>query len=509
MRKLSHRLSALAVLLCALCALFDVPPARAAAPKVRALLIACENFQRLGSLAPSTSNNVYTLTEVLTQMRESLVSLRTEIDNVGSPEQLASAIQTAFNGAQPTDICLLYISTHGRFRPEAPEYPAVITLTDGSSEFEIDGAGLQALLDMVPGVKVVWLDACNSGAMMGKGVTPNLNDRPVLPFHREDYKVLTSAGGNELSWNWSDSEQNRPISQGSSYFAKALAGGLGLHGQYSADLNQDGDITLNEMYRYLLDSHGSSTVHVYPQEDDFVLFHYDPRAPRSPHPDALLSAVSFSSDTLSTEDPFIDFSFTVHRPTQLQYQLVYSKNGAWDWDHARRIRDTYDSDSTPESGDSPVQPGRKERSIEAPALREDTSGYALLQILSIDEQGPKVLFSKLLAVVPTVGDPRLWIDAFGEQFTLSPGDELAMQVVHEFPVQLTVGVYDAQGKRVRRLATKQTSRPLHLMPEGSMFYWNGCDSEGNRVPPGAYTLRASAYVGDAQYRAELEIELLN
>ena len=514
MRKPLHRLIALSLLLCAAFLLAAPPSALADAPKVRALLIACENFLYLDSLAPSTSNNVFSLVEVFTQMSDSLVSLHTEIDSIGSEQRLDEVIRAAFAGAQPEDVCLFYVSTHGRFRPEAPEYPAVITLTDGITEFEIDGSRLQALLDGIPGMKVVLIDACNSGAMAGKGVIPNLNDQPTRPFHRLDYKVLTSAGGNELSWNWSETEQNRPLSLGSSYFAKALANGLGLHGQYGADLDQNGEITLSEIYRYLLDNHGSSTVHVYPQDDDYVLFPCDPRAPRPPDPANLLSTISFASDVLRADEPQIEFSFTVHQPARLQYQLVYAKNGAWDWDQAALFPDVYETGEDGEPADSDarggvVLPGRKQRSIEVSGIGEGDFGYALLQILTLGDPGPEVHINKLLAVVPIAGDPNLRIDAFGEQFTLSPEEELAVQVVHEFPLQLTVSVHDAQGLRLRRLAVDQTSRPLRLMPEGSLFYWNGCDENGNRVPPGTYTLYACAYVGDTLHEAGLEIELLN
>jgi len=508
MPKYSRRLVVFCALLCAALCLF-APPAQANQPQIHALLIAGEGFLRLASLAPTTSNNVHTLAEVLSMYDEAVASLHTAIDEIGAHEQLRGAFQTAFRNAGPEDICLLYISTHGRFRPAAPEYPAVITLTDGITEFEIDGMELQAMLDDIPGVKVVLIDACNSGAMMGKGVIPNLNDQPILPFRREDYKLLTSAGGNELSWNWSETEQNRPISLGSSYFAKALAAGLGLHGQYGADLNQDGEITLNEIYRYLLDNHGSSTVHVYPQDDDLMLFRYDPRAPRAQDSKGVLSAISFSCDTLTVEEPTIDFEFTVHRPVRLQYQLVYAKRGAWDWDGADRLLDQYEPAPGSNASDGTVQPGRKRRSIEVSGIQADTSGYALLLIMALEEQGPEVYFSKLLAVLPTQGDPEMSIETFGEQFTLATEEELAVQVAHRFPLQLTVSVHDGEGHRIRRLATERTSRPLHLMPEGSLFYWNGRDDQGNRVPPGTYAIRAFAYVGNKRYEAELAIDLLD
>lgn len=501
------------ILLWCLCACVALPlaspsPTQAATPKIHALLIGCQNFPFLRNLAPAMANNVYTLSTILTQMSDSLASLTTFVDEISSAEGLATAIRTAFANAQPGDTCLFYISSHGRFRPEAPEYPAVIFLTDGITEGEITGEQLQAMLDPIPGTKLVLLDACNSGAMIGKGVIPNLNDQPVRPFHTEAYKVLTSAGGNELSWNWSNTADT-PLLQGSSYFAKALADGLGLYGQYSADLNRDGAITLDEIYRYLLRNHGSSTVHVYPQRDDTALFHYDPRAAQPADPAKLISSVSFSDDVLTADHPEIEFSFTAHQAVRMRYELVYYRNDTWDWDHVKLTLDTYDSDPESDTSDGTVLPGRKPpRTIVFKDIAPDVSGYILLRIITLDDNGPMVYSSKLLAVMPTTGDPHLRIDAFGEQFDLLPTDEIAIQVVHTFPVQLTVGIYDENNKLVYRLAENQTSRPLHLMPEGSLFYWNGCDESGARVPAGTYTIKAHTDVGPTPYETSAQIELL-
>ena len=501
-----RKIRQIAGLLCATLLVLTIyrAPAHAAPRRIRALLVACERFRTLPSLAPTTSNNVYTLAEVLTQMRSSLVSLRTEIDTISSQAGLADAIRAAFVGAQPDDICLLYISSHGRFRPEAPEFPAVLTLSDGFSEGEITGFALQELLDGVPGTKLVLIDACNSGALLGKGVTPNLNDQPVLPFRSPDYKVLTSAGGNELSWNWSSLDaQGNALAQGSSFFAKGVAGGLGLHGQYTADLDRNGSITLNELYRHLLRNHGSSTVHVYPQDDDFVIATYDPREMRPMDDSNLLSAISFTSDVLTQEAPEIDFAFTAHQPVQLQYQLVYYRENNWDWAGAQFYPDTQEAE------DGTVQPGRKHRSIRVADIDAASAGYALLQIMTTGGRGAEVFFSKLIAILPSEGDPGLRLDTFGEEFLLGPAEELAIQVAHRFPVRLTVQVHDAQGMLLRTLAAEQTSRPLHLMPEGSLFYWNGRDEAGERVPPGAYTVRAEAYVGETLHTQELVFTLLD
>ena len=60
--------------------------------------------------------------------------------------------------------------------------------------------------------------------------------------------MLTSASGFESSWYY-DSEG---LSAGAvSYFASALSSGLGLYGKPEADVNGNGEVTLEELRRYL------------------------------------------------------------------------------------------------------------------------------------------------------------------------------------------------------------------------------------------------------------------
>ena len=495
---------ALAVML-ACCAV----PARAAeAPTVRALLVACTDFVSMPSLAPATSNNVNSLARTLTHYGDSLAALYTEIGTVADEEDLAAAIAKAFAAAGPNDLCLFYISTHGKYRPDMPEQPGVLTLSDGRRESELTGEQLQRLLDAVPGIKLVLIDACNSGALLGKGILPNFNERPALPFHAGAYYVLTSAGGNELSWNWGGEDADGTLAQGSSYFATALVHGLGLHGHYGADDDKDGSITLQEIYRYLLDNHGSSTVQVYPQQADPILFQYATMPEANGTARQTLSGITVESDALSAEEPVINFSFTVHRRTRLQYQLVYYRNGAWDWQHAQRFLDTYEPETGSDVSDGSMGVGRKNRAIDASGIDAESSGYVLLQIITLHDTYPEVYFSKVLPVLPLYGDPGLRLDTFGETFAFAPGKELTIQAVHAFPVRVSLAVYDAEGALVRRLADGQVSRPLQLQPEGSLFYWNGQDADGWPVLPGTYTLRASASVGGVRHRAELTIDIV-
>lgn len=69
--------------------------------------------------------------------------------------------------------------------------------------------------------------------------------------------VLTSASGFESSWYY-DSEG---LTTGAvSYFASALSSGLGLYGKPEADMNNNGEVTLEELRRYLSAAVPSSSV---------------------------------------------------------------------------------------------------------------------------------------------------------------------------------------------------------------------------------------------------------
>jgi len=111
---------------------------------------------------------------------------------------------------------------------------------------------------------------------------------------------------------------------------------------------------------------------------------------------------------------------------------------------------------------------------------------------------PWLASSRVLCVPPASGDPQLKITA-QEGFCPSQQEELGFVVQHLYPCELTVTIEDAQGKTVRRLASRQASRPQQLAPKGSTFCWNGRRSNGDTAEPGAYTIRVRAYIGEDVY----------
>ena len=461
----------------------------------RALFVACENFLSADSIAPSASNNVRLLSGVFAQTASS-ESISIENGTISSVAALGESISETFAGADDGDVSLFFLSTHGLYDPSRPDMPARLLLSDGVNEDSITASQLASFLDRVPGTKVVILDACNSGAFIGKGMPVSVVRTMTLPLCKPGYKVITSSGGNEDAFYWNSSDEYGLL--GSSYFTLALARGLTQHGQYGADQNRDGAVTLSELYDYLLRANGTSTAQFYPEADDFVLVSYDPDAALGQLPPPI-SQFSLGNTILSFDDPTLSFSYTANQPVRVSYQIVYHRQGRWLWENAQRILDTTESE------DGLVSAGRKERtlSLSVDSLSSDAAGYALLQVIAESDRGPEVFESRLLCVQPIVGNPQLSLYA-PLSLILGSGRELVVEARHDFPVSLTLDVCTVGGQRVRRLARSASSRPISLDPEASLFYWDGKDETGRYVPAGQYALRLSTRVGGREYNAVFE-----
>ena len=272
-------------------------------------------------------------------------------------------------------------------------------------------------------------------------------------------------------------------------------------GSFGADENRDGAITLTELRRRLLQSHGAATVRTYPEDSDFALFSYDLSAVSSRRRETSIEGITFSGDTLSADAPVIDFSFNVVRTAQVAYQLVYRRQGIWDFDQSTLIYDNNGDFGSYAIAGRALSPGLKERSITLNTADAQSSGYVLLQILVIEKGLPSVVWSKVLCVPPTTSDPELRVHV-QDTFCPESGEELTFVVYHGVPCELTVTIEDEAGQTVRRLSSRQASRPEQLSAPGSTFCWNGTDSQGKLVNAGLYRVRVKAYVGTERYEVE-------
>lgn len=459
----------------------------------RALLVGCDRFLSQPETTPSSQNNVEKMARTLSGGTMALDVLMTRPDGVGSLGELAGLVLDAFDAADEDDVSIFYISTHGLWQEDMGSSGVTLLLSDGEREVGVTAIQLRTMFDQIPGKKLLILDACHAGAMIGKGVNAPL----MNVFSGPDYVVICSSGGAEKSWFWSGEIDGERLA-GAGYFSGALVRALSVEGGFCADDNRDGVITLTELKRCLLDSHGASVVRTYPEESEFPVMTYDVSRYTGRSRDALVEGVSFESDVLLPQEPTVNFTFNVVSSVQVAYQIVYHRQGRWDFDSAQLIYDNNGAFGAWALPGRTLSPGMKQRSITIDRAKAEDSGYVLLQLLTIERGMPAVVCSRVLCVPPETGDPLLRVEA-PAAFCPDDYEELTFTVRHDVPCEMTVTIVNADGKTVRRLSSRQGSRPEMLDPAGTCFTWDGMTSDGSRAPDGQYFIKVRAYVGEERY----------
>lgn len=468
----------------------------------RALLIGIDDFVSKPSAYPSSTNNVYAMQEMFQQARNPLTTLLLPDAPVTSAKELAMLIHDTFGDARDGDVSYLYISTHGLYDPANGVEPALL-LSDGMVESSIRPQELEAAFDGIAGTKVLILDACNSGAFIGKGMA----SRPdKVYFQRDDFKVLCSSGAMEESWYWSarQTDGETEDAQGAFYFTQALCDALSAENGYPADRNRDGVVTLLELYDYLLLNHAASTPQVYPQSDGFELFGYDLGEPmpagleRSPIMD-----VTFSGTLLDQSQREITIEYIAMRPVRVAYQIVYQREHKWEFQNAQLIYDEAERFTAFGDQEGAVSAGRKVRTLNLNALPSDAYGYVLIQLVSIEQGKLRVHAGRVLCVLPGDGEQALSVQAEAS-LKAGSGQELAIFVAHDYPCALSVSVVDMEGRVVHRMCHRSSTRPMQLVPEGTTLYWNGLLKDGQPAPAGSYRIRAQVTLNDQIITAESE-----
>lgn len=448
-------------------------------PALRALLIGSDTFLSRENTYPIAQNNLSMLEHALEKDIRGYKAIHTYHDEIGHPAALERAIESAFAHAEEDDISLLYFSSHG-IDPETGK--SGLYLSDGMEETILTPEQLYALTSSIPGKKIILLDACNSGAFIGKG---SASLSVSHPFTGSDYLLITSAGASEASWQWQGEGE---LSSGSSYFTAMLASGL--CGDSPADTNRDGQITMAELYAFISLNDAASTAYTYPESSPFPLFCY---LPGTAAPTDAITGITLDETLLTAGQSRITFSFTIHRETRLYYQIVYYRNGAWDFENAQHFQDD-------ETGSGFMTPGRKERALILDMANGQDYGYAMLQFIVVEEDIPSFHGSRLLCVQPQSGDPDLSVTTL-PSFSPNEMQEMPLLISHAFPCGLSVTVKDIHGKTIRRLSYAQPTRPQQLVPPASLFYWDGTDNKGLPALPGRYYIQVQVRLGEEKYTA--------
>ncbi len=476
-----------ALLLCVLLSFGPLPPgeeAAAAPSRLRALLIGCDHFVTRESTAPAATVNVSLLARALASDSRKYDIIRTEADTVTGLESLERAVAETFLEAGPNDISLIYISTHGLYSPPSPLSNCALVFSNGSDESTVTATEIKNLLDTVPGRKVVILDACTSGAFIGRGLSSVGRGKGI--FEDPDYMVLCSAGGSEESWYWHSEEDGDPsIQHGASYFATVLSSLFDPSG--GADANRDGAVTLRECYEGLMKGYAASTPQVYPQNgNDFVLYTCGPAAPAE-EGGRIIRSLQMNDSVITSDDPSIRFTFTQVEAGTVYYQLIYRSQGAWDFQHVQMISD---NDAASDAG----TPGLKERTLTVSDLDGSSYGYIMLLLITKPSGHAELQASALISVQPLDGENSV-LCVTDRTFSPDTGEECAILVRHQRPCSLTAVILDEGGGVVRRLTYLAPSRPQSFA--GSTLSWDGLRSDLSPAPEGTYTVRVTAVTGNA------------
>lgn len=466
------------LLLAALCA------AAPASGETRALLIACSDFVTQPALGSAISGNLHLIGSALIGAEPPLEGISIEDGTIGSHESLRSAISDAFSGADENDLALLYICTHG-ILPSADDAKSYLLLSNGKQETAVSADDLYAMLGPVQGEKLLIIDACHSGAMIGRSAP----ETPSLPPPRdESIHVLTSADASESSWYYSSDQ----LSSGAmSYFASAFSAGIGLYGRPEADGNGDGSVTLAEMQQYLNTAVPSSSCQLLSSYADGLLLPSAQTAMLS----RPLTGFTYGNSLLKTDEAIFEFFFTVSQETIVQYRLVDYDNGKWDWENAKTFLDIGDSRS------GKLSPGRKHRALTLSDISAGDSGYLMLQVFSVSKNELLLCSERLIAVQPAASEAQLQIEAGPPLAT----GEIPVLITPGVPAELTVSVRDSEGRLIRRLCSSQLTRPS---ADGmTRLYWDGRDASGTRMSGGTFTITVDAAIGSVRQKAACSIHL--
>ena len=446
------------------------------APVLRALLVACDDFVSQPDTTPSSYNNLVALRRALLYDARGYRGIRVSVNQALDADSFAALAAEAFSAATQRDISLFYLSTHGIQAENKEDFTAL--MSDGQAESLLSGKAIHEALKRIPGQKVIILDACYSGAAINKGL-----ERPAAAsvFTGSDFKVLTSAGGLEPSFLWTD---GAGTVQGGSFFAQALTEGISAEGRFAADGNRDGQITLSELHRHQFSAYGASTPMVYPQNDDFVVFAYNNTSPQNLR---TVTGLLLESPVIRQAGEPLLVSYTLNRQARLAYQLIYESQGSWRFQHPQSIEEMG-------RGDGIVLPGRKEAALQLQPGLSGLSGYLLLLLITVSEDRSRPLACVLMSVQTQVQDLRLRVDSVSS-FSPKSGEEAGFILRHTGPVEYSAAILTEQGEAVAYPAFDRMSRPIHLEQEGSCIWWDGRMSGGQFAPAGKYRLKATVQSG--------------
>ena len=333
----------------------------------RCLLVGCDRFVSMPGTEPASANNVETMAALLEDFLPEDAPVSCRVNGPGSVGEFELLVAETFREAKEADTALIYLSTHGLLREKNGRQEVSLLLSDGTAEEKLEPERLKEILDSVPGGKVLILDACHSGAVIGCGTENGINR-----FRDDNCRVLVSSGAAEDSWFWSAETDQYT---GTGYFTSAMDSALRASDPEQIDPDGNGEVSLLELTARLREIHGASTVYCFPEESAEKLF----CMPADRKPGSRLQGVRFGAPETDGDTLVLPIHFRAAEAVRVMYHLVPSRNGRWDFEHAVKLPDREKTGLIR----GLLSPGEKDRKIRLPVKSLGEDGKALMQIISL------------------------------------------------------------------------------------------------------------------------------
>ena len=325
----------------------------------RCLVIGYDDFATMPDTVPCSANNAEIMNVLFLDFVPEVETVVRRVNEPGTVAGLETLIRETFACAAPGDTSYLYMSTHGVIWKEDDGTGMALMVSDGILEEALTPARLRAILDGIPGNKVLILDACHSGAVLEE-------------FSAPEYSVLASSATEEESYFWHTENAEE---SGTGYFTTALEGALRASYPGQIDPDGNGEISLRETLDRVAGIYGASRVQGSPDHGERMLF----RMPEDRGTPERILALAFDPLIREEDTLTLPFHFEVTAETRLEYRVVPKINGKWDFSRFATMPDKERSGTVR----GRLSPGTKDRKIRISVSNLGGEGEALLQIISL------------------------------------------------------------------------------------------------------------------------------
>ncbi len=273
----------------------DVLSVKGGAETVYRALLVGNTYPGTALALPGCDNDVSGMKAMLSRMSATpyRISTRSNLSASG----IESAIRNTFSAATANDVSLFYFAGHGANAVGTSYHGALV----GTGTTYLSVTKLKSVLDQIPGKKIVIIDSCHSGQMIGRSGSASVSKSELNAFNSQvisafsaksrsadnlansGYYVITAAHSTEESVNMGyDADDDGILDKHFGLFTYTLTQGSGWNmatnrvRSLSADSDGNGEITLHEAYSYARykaqQSNPNQTAQVYPSGSNMVVW---------------------------------------------------------------------------------------------------------------------------------------------------------------------------------------------------------------------------------------------